>query len=232
MYHSRMKAVILAAGRGTRMGALTEETPKPLLQIAGKSLLAHKLEALPEIVKEVIIVVGYFGPKIREELGDIYNGIRITYAEQEELNGTAGALWAAAPYLDDRFLVMMGDDLYAKDDAQKCIDTPDWSILVEKTETMASGGRMVADTKGKVIAIEEGDHRGQAGLMNTNMFVLDQRIFEYPLIPKSEGSSEYGLPQTVLNASQEAGIPLTAIYSTWWIQITAPEDIVSAADKL
>lgn len=226
-----MQAVILAAGRGTRMGALTEDLPKPLLPVAGKSLLKHKLDTLPEAVTEVILIVGYHGPLIREQLGQEYAGRKIVYVKQEELNGTAGALWKAAPYLTDRFLVMMGDDLYAKEDAERCIRTPDWSMLVEETESMASGGSVITDHEGRVTAIEEGEHTGR-GLMNTNMFVLDARLFAFPLVPKSPGSAEYGLPQTVLNAVQTGNIPLSAISSTWWIQITAPHDLAAAEGRL
>lgn len=230
-YHMAMKAVILAAGRGTRMGVLTEDIPKPMLTVHGKSLLEHKLESLPEAIEEVVLVVGYHGPKIREHLGDQYGRLRLTYVVQEELNGTAGALWKAAPHLTDRFLVMMGDDLYAREDALRCAETSDWSMLVEETTAMASGGCVITDEAGRVTAIEEGEHTG-AGLMNTNMFVLDARLFKYPLIPKSAGSAEYGLPQTVLSAVAFSGIPLTAISSTWWIQITAPEDLIFAEARL
>ena len=69
-----MQAVILAAGRGVRMGALTESTPKPMLQIKGRTLLEYKLAALPEEVDEVIIVVGYLGGMIQSHFGGEYNG--------------------------------------------------------------------------------------------------------------------------------------------------------------
>ena len=102
-----MQAVILAAGRGTRMGGLTDTVPKPLLLVAGKSLLAHKLDALPSEVHEVIFVIGYQGQMIREEFGSEYGGRRVQYVEQEELNGTMGAVSLAKPLITGRFIVIL-----------------------------------------------------------------------------------------------------------------------------
>ncbi|HEY1041981.1 MAG TPA: sugar phosphate nucleotidyltransferase [Candidatus Paceibacterota bacterium] len=227
-----MQAVILAAGRGTRMKELTDSVPKPMLTVHGKSLIEHKLEALPPEVDEVIIIVGYHGDVIQNAFGNSFGGRTIRYAVQENLDGTMGALALAKPYLTDRFVVMMGDDLYAREDVETCLNSPDWSVLVEETEHMGSGGRMVMDDTGHIVAIEEGDHRGKPGLMNTNMLALDPRVFDYPMVPKAEGSDEYGLPQTVLAASKESGIPLWAVPATSWIQITAPEDLRKAEEIL
>lgn len=227
-----MHAVILAAGKGTRMKELTQSVPKPMLQVLGKTLIEHKLDALPPEVSEVILVIGYQGDVIREYFKDDFGGRRIRYVEQQDLNGTAGALWLAKPLLTDRFVVMMGDDLYAREDVEACFASPAWSVLVEDTEAMASGGRMVMDGSGHIVDIEEGDHTGKPGLMNTNLLALDPRLFEYPMVPKAAGSEEYGLPQTVLAASKASGIPLAAVHASFWIQVTAPEDLAKAEAAL
>jgi NDP-sugar pyrophosphorylase family protein len=226
-----MQAVILAAGRGTRMGDLTTEIPKPMLTVHGKTLLEHKFDMLPPEIHEIILVVGYHETVIRSHFGDSYKGRRIQYVVQENLNGTGGALLCAQPLLTERFIVMMGDDLYSADDVRACVAQDDWSILVEETDHMAAGGKMIEED-GKIVAIEEGDHRGTPGLMNTNMIVLDPRLFDYPMVPKATGSDEYGLPQSVVATSILAGIPLHAVKATSWIQITAPEDLARAEELL
>jgi bifunctional UDP-N-acetylglucosamine pyrophosphorylase/glucosamine-1-phosphate N-acetyltransferase len=214
------------------MRDLTDTVPKPMLTVAGKSLIEHKLDALPDSVDEVIFIVGYQGDMIRQRFGESFGGRRMRYVVQETLDGTMGALALAKPFLTDRFVILMGDDLYAREDIDACFATEDWSILVQKTETMASGGRMGMDDAGHIVAIEEGDHTGSPGLMNTNLFALDPRVFEYPMVPKAAGSSEYGLPQTVLAASLASGIPLLPVDATFWFQITAPEDLEGAEDVL
>lgn len=223
-----MQAIILAAGKGTRMGTLTENTPKPMLLVHGKSLITHKLEMLPEDVHEVIFIVGYLGSVIREAYGDSYGGRSIRYIEQTDLNGTMGAVALAKPYITGRFVVMMGDDLYGTEDVLRACATSDWAMVVEETESMASGGKVIVSDDGLVIDIEEGEHHGTYGYMNTNLLVLDERVFDFPMVPKAEGSSEYGLPQTVLAAAKAAGIPLHAVPATSWIQVTAPEDLEKA----
>lgn len=225
-----MQALILAAGRGTRMQDLTNEVPKPMLTVHGKTLLARKLDVLPAQIDEVIFIVGYQGDFIREAFGREYNGIRITYVEQETLNGTMGAVTLAKPYITGKFIVMMGDDLYGEEEVLQACNAPDWAVVVEKTETMGSGGKVFVDENDVVIKVEEGNHHGTSGLMNTNLFVLDKRIFEYPMTPikTANGKEEFGLPQTVVDVALKAGIPLHAVYATSWIQITAPEDLAKA----
>ncbi len=227
-----MQVVILAAGRGTRMGTLTDSVPKPMLKVGGKTLLEHKFDILPKETHEIVLIVGYLAEVIRNTYGAAYKGIPIRYIEQIELDGSMGALVLAAPYLVERFVVMMGDDMYSYEDFIRTIAVEEWGMLVEETEHMASGGKVIVGDTGEVTDIEEGDHTGTPGVMNTNMFVLDSRVFGYPMVPKAAGSSEYGLPQTVLAASKASGIRLSAVAAHNWIQITSPEDIVRAEATL
>ncbi len=222
-----MQAVILAAGRGTRMGALTEHCPKPLLQVSGKSLLENELDILPDAVEEVIIVVGYLGHMIQQKLGAEYNGKRLRYVQQDVLDGTAGSLWRAAPLLKNRFMVLMSDDMYSKEDATRCLLKPDWVMQVYEAPIF-SGGRMILAHDGSIERVDEGSHGGTPGIIGTSMYVLDTRVFEYPMVPKSEGSSEFGLPQTVLAASKQSGIPITLEHATFWFQISDANDLEKA----
>lgn len=227
-----MQAVILAAGRGTRMGEFTKDTPKPMLKVGDKNLLQLKLEILPESVDEVIFIVGYFSEKIREFFGSEYDGRKITYVTQENpVGGTADALWAAKGILKDKFLVMMGDDLYSRADIDACVGH-DWALLVDKVHGTRKTGKAVIDSDGVISDIIEGEHTGDEWWSGTNMFVLDTRVFAQTPVPKSEGSSEVGLPQTVLAACAAQGIPLHAVYATFWFQITAPEDLIEAEKAL
>jgi NDP-sugar pyrophosphorylase family protein len=229
-YNLAMQAVILAAGRGTRMGELTDEAPKSLLKVNGKTLLAYKFENLPENVTEIIIIVGYMADRIRASCGTEFNGIPIRYIVQEKLDGTAGALWRAKDFLKGKFIVMMGDDLYSKEDIVEA-SRYEWSELVETVEDERGGGETVVDEKGNIVGVREGVHKG-TWIVGTNMFVLDTRLFDFPLVPKAEGSDEYGLPQTIVPAAQSLGVAFKAVPATRWIQITSPEDLRSAEEAL
>jgi NDP-sugar pyrophosphorylase family protein len=225
-----MHAVILAAGRGKRMGALTETLPKPMLQVNGKTLLEHKFDALPDTVHEIVLIVGYLKEKIIERFGNSYNGKRLIYIEQANIvGGTMDALLQAKDVLTDRFLVMMGDDIYSSEDIRAVL-AHEWALLVARVPDTSVGGRIVEE-RGRVIDILEHSVAG-AGFISTNLFALDPRIFNYPPMLKAPGSSETGLPQTVLAASRASGVSLSLVEAVRWIQITSPEDIERAERML
>jgi len=108
-----MKAMILAAGRGERMRPLTDERPKPLLDVGGRSLLEWHLPALARAgIRDVVINHAWLGERIVEALGDGHrHGVRIEYsAESEGALETAGGIIQALPMLgSDPFLVINGD---------------------------------------------------------------------------------------------------------------------------
>ena len=108
-----MKAMILAAGRGERMRPLTDHTPKPLLPVAGKTLIEHTINQLVSAgFTDIVINHAHLGQQIEEKLGDgEYLGANITYSpEGEQALETAGGIIKALPLLGhEPFLVVNGD---------------------------------------------------------------------------------------------------------------------------
>jgi NDP-sugar pyrophosphorylase family protein len=102
---------ILAGGRGTRLGDLVRDVPKPLLAVAGEPFLIHQLRLLRSHgAARVVLSVGYLGELIERRIGREQFGIRIDYSyDGPELAGTLGAIRTALPLLGSRFLVMYGD---------------------------------------------------------------------------------------------------------------------------
>ncbi len=102
---------ILAGGRGTRLGELVREVPKPLLEVAGEPFLIHQLRLLAaHDVREAVICVGYRGQMIQSRIGDTRFGVHIAYSHDGPgLDGTLGAIRRALPLLPERFLVLYGD---------------------------------------------------------------------------------------------------------------------------
>ncbi|MCI0511278.1 MurNAc alpha-1-phosphate uridylyltransferase [Chromohalobacter marismortui] len=107
-----MKAMILAAGLGTRMRPLTDHCPKPLLPIAGKPLIEHHLERLAAAgVTDIVINVSYRAEQIVEALGDGQRfGVSLVFSHETTPLETAGGLRHALPLLGEApFLVINGD---------------------------------------------------------------------------------------------------------------------------
>ncbi len=107
-----MKAMILAAGRGERLRPLTDELPKPLITVAGKSLIEYHIEKLAKAgINEIIINTAWLAEKIHQQLGDGSNyGVTITYSDEGKALETAGGIINALPLLGTTpFLVVNGD---------------------------------------------------------------------------------------------------------------------------
>jgi NDP-sugar pyrophosphorylase family protein len=103
---------ILAGGLATRLGPLTEKTPKSLISVARDPFIAHQLRLLKRNgIEHVILCVGHFGEEIEKAIGDGRAfGMKVEYSyDGANLLGTAGAIRNALPKLDERFFVMYGD---------------------------------------------------------------------------------------------------------------------------
>lgn len=224
-----MKAVIFAAGKGTRMGDLSNTTPKPMLKVSDKTLIEHKIDRMPSEIDEVILVIGHLKEKVKEYFGDAYKGRKITYVEQPEALGTAHSLFMCKPLLEneERFLVMNGDDIYMAKDMAEAI-RHDHSILISPTDSVAGKAKVFFDENDNIIEIREKMQTEEPGHINTGLYSLTPKIFDYPMVTLPNG--EFGLPQTMM--TMRGDVPIKALKADSWIQITAPEDLEKAAFML
>ena len=108
-----MQALVLVGGQGTRLRPLTETLPKPAIPLVDRPFLAYMIDWLGRHgVDEVVLACGFLPDRLREVLGDGEpDGPRLTYAEEPEPRGTAGAIKFAERHLHDRFLALNGDVL-------------------------------------------------------------------------------------------------------------------------
>lgn len=204
------------------MGKLTENTPKPMLSHRGRNLIEHKLDALPSAIQKVIIVTGYKGDVIRRHFGNSYKGLPITYVEQKELLGTANSLWQTREYVDDKFIVLMGDDIYDKEDLES-LSRHDHALLAYRSDARRMGGKFILNTDGTLDTIvEDSDGSINSPLVYTGACVLSPAIFSYEPV-QIPGRKEYGLPQTIALMTRKYKIHI--VEATRWKQITAPEDL-------
>src|SRR3989344_3920678 len=162
-----MQAVILAAGEGKRMWPLTLELPKPLILVAGRPILAHIIDALPREVDEIILVIGYKGDMIKRHFGDLYDGRRVRYVHQWMPAGTAHALSMAESFLrDEKFILMMGDDLHGRAAFEKALSYP-LSILAATHSDPSKFGVLELNADGTLANIIEKPEVPPTNLIST-----------------------------------------------------------------
>lgn len=210
-----MQAVILAAGKGLRLRPFTENHPKPLILIADKALLHYTLEALPDAITEIIIVVGYLGDQIIETIGDSWNGLPIQYVNQPELSGTGNALLMAKDFLRGKFLAINGDDLYRKSDLTQLLGH-DFGILAWQSTKPGEFG-LLADDNNMLRGFS-----GESSLINCGAYVLTTDFFKEPLAEIIvHKKTEYSLPHTLVALSKK--IPVGVVQATHWLPVGTPE---------
>ena len=109
-----MKALILAAGRGKRLGDISKHQNKCMIEVGGKTLLERNLDcaSLLNEINEIVIVVGYRSEDIINKYGNSYNGKRIKYVVQWEQKGLVDAIcWSQKTIDGEDFMLMLGDEL-------------------------------------------------------------------------------------------------------------------------
>lgn len=220
-----MQAVILAAGRGKRMGDLTKNTAKPMLKIKGKPILEYKINALPKKIKEIVFVVGHYSMDIITYFKNYYGGRKITYVFQHNLNGTGGALHLAKSVLRDKFLVIMGDDLYHKKDLNNLLKH-ELAILGREVEDVRNFGAIRINRRKNMEGITEKPKNMKKGLANLGVYVLNKNFFDYDLVPIGKG--EFGLPQTLAQMAKKHRIKVEI--ATAWHPIGKPSDLKKAEE--
>ncbi len=116
-----MKAMLLAAGLGKRLSPITDTTPKPLLEVGGKSLIEHQLERLRDAgIQDVVINLHHLGDQIQSRLGDGASlGINISYSIEGELLETGGGIKKALPMLGDSPFLVISADTYTDFDLDR-----------------------------------------------------------------------------------------------------------------
>lgn len=221
-----MQAIILAAGKGTRLVPLTETLPKPILSVAGTTIIEHNLEQLQGIVTEVFIIVGHKAESIKEKIGNKYKKIKIKYIIQKEQLGTGDAAKTALKFLKNKFLLIYGDDLYSKNDFKKIIKKQN-SILLKKVSDPSGFGQILTKN-GVVKEIKEKPAEKVSDLVNTGVYFLDKSIFDYK-IQKSE-RGEYEFTDYIKNFIKDK--KLNFVLAENWLPISYAWNLLDANEFL
>ncbi|MDD1771648.1 MAG: NTP transferase domain-containing protein [Methanomassiliicoccales archaeon] len=231
-----MKALILAAGEGTRLRPLTSNIPKPLLIVAGKPYLAHLVGALKEAgIKEQYILVGWKSNRVKEFFGDGHQmGVELSYLEQKARLGTANAIGMADGAIQDDFVCVNGDVVMAPESVTELVsnfvkDMRPFMGTVEVPDPQRFG--VVEHKDGKLVRIVEKPSNPPSDLINGGIFGLPKEVFDY--IRKTELSTrgEYEFTDTLSMMASEIDILVPRIKGEW-IDVGYPWDLLRANEML
>ncbi|GGJ01880.1 UTP--glucose-1-phosphate uridylyltransferase [Halobellus salinus] len=234
-----MKAVILAAGKGTRLRPLTDDKPKVLVEVDDKPLIEYAFDSLVDIgAEELVVVVGYLKEQIIERYGDAYRDVPITYTHQREQLGLAHAILQAEPHVDDDFMLMLGDNVFCGNlDAvtrRQREERTDAAFLVEEVPYGEASRYGVLDTNdyGEVVEVIEKPDDPPSNLVMTGFYTFSPAIFHACHLVQPSDRGEYELPDAI-DLLIKSGRTVDAIrLDGWRIDVGYPEDRDRAAERL
>ncbi|MFH0867709.1 MAG: sugar phosphate nucleotidyltransferase [Candidatus Woesearchaeota archaeon] len=223
-----MQAVILAAGRSTRTYPLTITKPKPLIKIADKTILEYNLEAVKDIAEEIIIIIGYKKDMIKEFIQKNYPELNIKFIEQKEQLGTGHAVSLIKSHIKNRFILLMGDNIYTKEDINR-IAKYKYAILVKKVKNPEHFG--IVMEKNSILAdIIEKPKKFISNLINCALYSLDKEIFNALKTIKRSERGEYELTDALKYLSKKENIH--CVNSNFCLMISYPQDVLLADHEL
>jgi len=227
-----LKAVILAAGEGSRMRPLTYTRPKVMLPIANKPVLEHLLiEVSAAGIGEFIFVVGYHDEAVLDYFGDGSRWqVRIDYVKQRRQLGTADALRMVADLTAGSFLMMNGDTVISRRDIAEMAAKKETALAVIEVADTRGLGVIEADG-GRVVRIHEKEENPPSRLANAGLYLLTPEIFEAIARTGKSPRGEYELTDS-LTLLIESGHNIGCHTIGQWLDISYPWDLLAANEAL
>ncbi|MFC6905815.1 UTP--glucose-1-phosphate uridylyltransferase AglF [Halalkalicoccus tibetensis] len=234
-----MKAVVLAAGKGTRLQPLTEDKPKAMVEVDGQPLVAHCFDQLADLgAEEFVVVVGHMKEHIIDHFGDSYEGIPITYTHQREQLGLAHALLTVEEHIDDDFMLMLGDNVFQSNlediVRRQQEERTDAAFLVEEVPWEEASRYGVCNTNdyGEVIGVVEKPDDPPTNLVMTGFYTFSPEIFHACHLVQPSDRGEYEISEAI-DLLIQSGRTIDAIgLDGWRIDVGYPEDRDEAEHRL
>jgi len=234
------KAVILAAGRGTRMRELTAELPKPMIQVRGKPVLQYIVEGLRNAcIGELLLVVGYRADAVREFFGDGSRfNIAIQYVTQIVQDGTGRVVDLARDFVGNcPFILAYGDILVDPANYEPLVNLPgdvEAMLTVTRGEDVSKGGAVFVDDEMRVVDLREKPKPGEptSQWYNAGLYAFHSTIFDFITKLKPSPRGEYELTDAVRDLAY-SGKKVKALELTGtWADVRDPEILARLNSQL
>jgi UDP-N-acetylglucosamine diphosphorylase / glucose-1-phosphate thymidylyltransferase / UDP-N-acetylgalactosamine diphosphorylase / glucosamine-1-phosphate N-acetyltransferase / galactosamine-1-phosphate N-acetyltransferase len=229
-----MKAVVLVAGKGTRMEPLTSDCPKVMLQVANKPILEHILNsAIQAGIEGFVFITGYLEQQIREYFGDGSKwGVSIDYVQQKEQLGTANAIGYAKGHVEEAFLVLNGDMLIGQEDLKALLSrTEEAVICVKEVENPSDFGVLEVENN-KVVRIIEKPKNPPTKLANAGVYLFRESIFDFIDRTQASVRKEFEITDSIQMLIDSGAAVGYSPLEGRWIDIGYPWDLLKANERL
>jgi dTDP-glucose pyrophosphorylase len=225
------QAVLLAAGRGTRMRELTADLPKPMIEVRGKPVLQHIVEGLREAgVRRFLVIVGYRADAVQNFFGDgARYKIDIQYATQTTQDGTGRVVDLARNFVkDSAFVLAYGDILVAPENYKRIVDLADdieALISVTRGEDVSKGGAVFLNEKMELVDLREKSKPGEptSPWYNAGLYAFRQSIFDFTAKLKPSPRGEFELTDAIRDLAQSGKKAKALELTGEWADVRDPE---------
>jgi len=219
-----MKAVIPLAGKGTRLRPHTHHTPKPLLKVAGKPVLAYILDDLVELgVEEIVFIVGHLRGTVEEWISSEYPDLTAHYVVQEVQDGTAGAIALAEPFVDEDVLIIFADAVLEVDYGLTATLGQEYGAVIwaKEVEDYQRYGVIVTNDDGTMKTIVEKPSEPVSRLANIGLYYIRDHELLFEGVRHTLGvdpgpSGEYYLTDAFQYMVDHGSRLITAPVDGWW----------------
>jgi len=234
------KAVILAAGRGTRMRELSAELPKPMIKVRGKPVLQHIIEGLRNAgIGDLLLVVGYRADAVREFFcdGSRYN-VTIQYATQTVQDGTGRVVDLARDFVGNRPFILAYGDILVDPANYKCVvDLPDdieAMLTVTRGEDVSKGGAVVVNDQMDVLDVREKTKPGEptSPWYNAGLYAFRPSIFDFTAKLNPSPRGEYELTDAICDLAHSAKRVKALELTGEWADVRDPDILARLNSQL
>ncbi len=225
------KAVLLAAGRGTRMRDLTETLPKPMLEVHAKPVLQHIIEGLrANGLTNLLVVVGWRAEVVKEFFGDGSKfGLQIDYETQTVQDGTGRVVALAREFVgNDPFLLSYGDILIAPQNYGRicaALTGAEAVISVKRSDDVSQGGAVFVNEKFELTDLREKPKPGEptSSWYNAGVYAFRPGIFDHIARLKPSPRGEYELTDAIRNLALSGEKVQALEIAGDWVDVRDPE---------
>lgn len=231
-----MRAILINAGQGSRLLPLTLHTPKCLVEVNGRSILDHQIEALHAAgVTRIEVVGGYRAAQIREHLARHYDPqqVGLTINPFWSVASSIGSVWAVREYLDQPFVLVNGDTIFDASVFQQAIRDmrPGVNLVVEPMTAPEHDDMLVQVREGRVLAVgkqlraAEATHRSLGIVLSPDRRPGGLYLAALRAVVEADGGYNAYHHDVIDQIARTAAVTAIENHSGLWREVDRPEDI-------